>query len=69
MDVKQIIKKWLADNGYDGLCGFGCGCGLDDLMPCSGCDCCQPAYKVICEKCGQELYQLTKEQPKECDNC
>ena len=60
MTVKDIIKKYLEDNGYDGLCNEICGCGLDDFMPCGlfACDSsvigCKPAYKHKCpghEKC------------------
>jgi hypothetical protein len=70
MNVGQIVKEWLEANDYDGLCDCDCGCGLDDLCRCGRFQPdCKPAYKVICEKCKQELYQLNKEQPKECDNC
>jgi len=36
MTVYDIIKEWLKENGYDGLCApdFECGCSLDDFMPC-----------------------------------
>jgi len=36
MTLKEIVTKWLKENGYDGLCEVmtECGCGLDDLMPC-----------------------------------
>lgn len=48
MSVKEIVKGWLAENGHDGLCTNGCGCGLDDLMPCcSEVSTCEPAKKVI----------------------
>lgn len=48
MKCKDIIKNWLRENGYDGLCHpeYECGCGLDDFMPC--CEDlgeCEPAYK------------------------
>ncbi len=26
MTIREIIKAYLADNGYDGLCGEDCGC-------------------------------------------
>jgi len=28
MDVKDIVKKYLTDNGFDGLAGDECGCGI-----------------------------------------
>ena len=34
MNTRDIIEKWLRDNGCDGLCCDDCGCGVDDLMPC-----------------------------------
>lgn len=40
MTVREIVKDYLKNNNYDGLCcieGFGavpCGCGVDDLFPC-----------------------------------
>lgn len=33
--VKSIMEVWLRENHYDGLCGDDCGCGVEDLMPCS----------------------------------
>ena len=58
MIVAQIVRKYLEENGYDGLCGGlgnSCGCGLDDFMPCDGdCSDCEPAYKHLCpgaDKC------------------
>ena len=34
MTCGEIIKQFLIENGFDGLCGYECGCALDDLMPC-----------------------------------
>lgn len=34
ISVKEIVAEWLEEKGYDGLAGEGCGCELDDLMPC-----------------------------------
>ena len=48
MDCKQIIKKYLKENGYDGLvdCENECGCELGNLMPCDGVIMdCEPGYK------------------------
>ena len=49
MNVKQIVLKYLEDNGYDGLYDtkVTCGCDLDDIMPCEDfCGNCKPGYKV-----------------------
>ena len=51
MDVKEIVKKYLKDNGYDGLVRLDveCGCKLDDLMPCNGPEVdCEPGYLQSC---------------------
>ena len=48
MNVKQIVEKYLRENGYDGLYTDECGCCLDDLMPCDEfCLDCIAGYKVI----------------------
>ena len=45
MTVKEIIINYLKENGYDGLCGDCCGCGLDDFQPCDeDFGECSPAY-------------------------
>jgi len=55
--VEEIVKEWLVNHGYDGLCSpdESCGCGVDDLMPC-GADCrnCMPAHKIISN--GEVMY-------------
>lgn len=33
-DLKAIVGDWLATNGFDGLAGDECGCGIDELFPC-----------------------------------
>ena len=47
MTVKEIVKKYLEENGFDGLYCDDCGCKTDDLIPCDneGCLDCQPGYK------------------------
>ena len=50
MTVKEIVKKHLKDNGFDGLHGaWGfCCCSVDDLMVACNreiCDSCQPGYR------------------------
>jgi len=50
MDCTEIIKKYLVDNGYDGLVHLDteCGCHVGDaglaLCGCFGTEC-EPAYK------------------------
>jgi hypothetical protein len=36
MTVEEIIKKYLVDNGFDGLCTNECGCFTDNLILCGG---------------------------------
>lgn len=47
MNVRKILKRWLKDNGYDGLCNqLQCGCTIDDMGPCNvPLLCCKPGYK------------------------
>ena len=48
MNIKEIVEKYLRENGFDGLVSedYECGCELDDLMPCSEFNSdCQPGYK------------------------
>lgn len=49
MTVKEIVKQWLEEHGYDGLAGQDCGCICEGwaFMDCSGesCEDCEPAYK------------------------
>lgn len=48
IDIGDILKKWLKDNGFDGLVNLDvpCGCCVDDFAPCgdSVLDC-YPAYQ------------------------
>jgi len=53
MDVKEIIKKYLKENGFDGLICSDCRCDVDNLVECC-CDLidimdCKPAFRVISE--------------------
>jgi len=52
MNVKEIVRKWLQENGYTGLYGDDCGCEIADLMPCDSEDAinCKAGYKVKCTK-------------------
>jgi hypothetical protein len=45
MTLKSIVKKWLTDNGYDGLYMTRCGCRKNDLFSCnSNPGWCAPGY-------------------------
>lgn len=50
--IRDVVVEYLKKNGYDGLCGVSCGCGIDDPFPCGeirpGCS---PGYKRT-HKCG-----------------
>ena len=51
MTVKEIVEKYLKDNGFDGLYQDDiCGCLSNDLAPCceSFITCC-PGYKTLTE--------------------
>lgn len=48
MKVIDILKEYLQENGYDGLCNpeAECGCLIDDLCPCNSYMLeCVPGYK------------------------
>jgi hypothetical protein len=45
MNVKAIVKKYLTENGYDGLYKGECGCRKNDLIACGGpAVFCRPGY-------------------------
>lgn len=51
MTVREIVRKHLQENGYDGLVNgeVECGCGLDDLEPCGQVSGeCKAAYRALC---------------------
>lgn len=56
LDVETIVKRWLRNRGYQGLCCEECGCDIDDLFPC--CEYqrgrCKPAYRFDCYRCTRE---------------
>ena len=50
MNVREIVKKYLKKNGYDGLYCEACGCYLSDLMPCeNNSSDCEPGYAHKCD--------------------
>lgn len=63
-DCYEIIRKYLIDNGYDGLFNDGfaeCACLVDDLFPCGELyGKCTPGYKVPCN-CGEHDYHIAKQ--------
>lgn len=54
MDVLDIVKKYLDENGYDGLYSdYECGCLKEDFVPCGGIQGdCHAGYKQ--QKCKIE---------------
>lgn len=57
--LSNIVREYLESRGCDGLCGDGCGCGLDDLFSCGYPDAdCMAAKARPC---------LGRECPSPCD--
>lgn len=51
-NVQEIVELYLKLHGFDGLCCDGCGCFLEDLMPCmENAVRCEPGFKVACGDC------------------
>lgn len=68
MELYDIVKNWLKENGYDGLClpGEGCGCDLEDLMPCgSPAEYCEAGYKQRAPLGSGVDYFIVSEKGKE----
>jgi hypothetical protein len=62
INVRQIVEKYLKDNGYDGLFSeYECACSFDDFMPCSGTNDmlheCEAGHKFPCD-CGEHDYHI-----------
>ena len=51
MNVSEIVKAYLEENGYDGLCRGDCGCSKDDLFVCEFFCNCDSAYRWECDWC------------------
>lgn len=63
MDVREIIKKYLVDNEYDGLVNEDgeCGCQVGDLFPCGDpSPFCEAGHKLILEPPGHPDYFVIK---------
>ena len=50
--LNEIVRKYLQENGFDGLYREECGCENEDLFPCVGKYDCKPGFKIPCE-CGE----------------
>lgn len=53
MNLKEIVKKYLKENGYDGLFTNLCECLLDDLMTCKCYNNCEAGYIHHCNECDK----------------
>jgi len=67
MTLKEIVKQWIKERGFEGLWREGCACKLDNLMPCSepGEDC-EAGYEAPCDgTCddGPCAFHIVKEKP------
>jgi len=68
MEIKDIVKDWLEENGYSGLFHDSgeCACTTDDLMPCD-CPCheCEAGYVVtVAGDDGEESFRVQKTKPQ-----
>ena len=66
MRIKEIIKEYLKQAGYDGLYLPGeCACKIDDLFPCGEVtDDCLPGYLAPCPpNCGEHGFHIQEEKP------
>ena len=73
MTVKDIIKEYLINNGYDGLFSSDteCACTIKDLNACDErCDDCEPGY-LQKTPCGRLSNICTKDERLVCrhENC
>jgi hypothetical protein len=57
ISAKKIVRLYLKERGYDGLCKECCGCSLDDLYSCADCaNECEAAYR----------YAFVQDSPHNC---
>ncbi|MFA5377395.1 MAG: hypothetical protein WC455_16710 [Dehalococcoidia bacterium] len=69
MNIREILESWLREHGYDGLYCDGCGCRVDDLMPCDSPqpEECRPGFIVQCnKKCDDYVLCVAKEKNTKC---
>jgi len=62
--VVEIVRKYLVDNGYDGLFSEGvCACTHEDLAPCGQIEGnCTAGFKTPCN-CGEHDYHIEETKP------
>lgn len=66
MNVKEMVKKVLADNSFDGLFNDSgeCACSLLDLVPCQDdWSDCEPGYMARCDCGEQHSFHIVAEKP------
>ena len=72
LDVKEIVGKYLKDEGFDGLYSYGgeCACMLDDLAPCLelGSDCIAGYHGPCPEECGEHDWHIGEKRPVSTDD-
>lgn len=71
MTLKEIVREYLKEHGYDGLFSEAdCACLADDLFPCdSPRDDCQPGHRLPCD-CGDHDFHIgvKEEEEKKCSS-
>lgn len=68
--VRDVVRRYLTKNGYDGLCGAFCACSTEDLMPCEdGCGGCELAKRYYCPLCRETVYVPADEKQPRCTEC
>jgi hypothetical protein len=66
MNIKEIVKKYLDDNGYDGVVNIDieCGCSKEDFPLCQeACDECEAAYRAKNDNPLEDDYFFTLQKP------
>jgi len=70
---REIVKEWLEAHNFQGLCQSSCGCGIEDLAPCTGegMEDCTPAYKFTCPHCKEVMWgrKQSESDELECPEC
>lgn len=59
MNVREIVRNWLIDHGYDGLAKSECGCGGDNLFCCN----------EDSSECMPAMRHVRKEEDSICKEC